>query len=399
MELLGAVPALVAFGAALIEARRHRRHLESIPHRIHVNGTRGKSSVVRLVVAGLRAGGLRVVGKTTGSAARVLLPDGGEVDLRGGRRPSLREYQRVAALAASAGADALVVECMAVRPELQRVAEHRLMRSTIGVLTGAGLDHLGVMGGSLGEITEALAETVPAGGSLVVPGSPVPPAWAERAAQRGTRVLPALPESGFAPPGGYLEWPENLAIALEVCQEAGVDRATALAGMLQVRPDPGALRVWRVRRSGDTDGRRDSDFWLVGAFGANDPDSTGRLVGLVRRQFDLTGVPMAGILNTRADRGERTLQWCQALLSEEFHVDRLVVTGPHARTAARILRRRGWGRGRVHIHAGSSPAAITQTAAEGTSGALLVVGMGNVAGAGAALLAHWSEKGEGMTGS
>ncbi|MBM3469364.1 MAG: poly-gamma-glutamate synthase PgsB [Armatimonadetes bacterium] len=398
MELLGAVPALVAFGAALIEARRHRRHLESIPHRIHVNGTRGKSSVVRLVVAGLRAGGLCVVGKTTGSAARVLLPDGGEVDLRGGRRPSLREYHRVAALAASAGADALVVECMAVRPELQRVAERRLMRSTIGVLTGAGLDHLGVMGDSLGEIMEALAYTIPAGGALVVPGSPVPQAWADQAEQRGTRVLPAQLESDLALPCGYLEWPENLAIALEVCQEVGVDRATALAGMVQVRPDPGALRIWHLRPPDDTDGRRNSDLWLVGAFGANDPDSTGQLVARVRRLFDLAGAPTAGILNTRADRGERTLQWCRALLSDEFHVDRLVITGPHARAAARLLAQRGWNRGRVSACADASPADVTRAAAECTTDALLVVGMGNVAGAGAALLAHWAEIGESVTG-
>jgi len=397
MELLGAVPALAALGAAVVEARRHRRHLESIPQRIHVNGTRGKSSVVRLVVAGLRAGGLRVVGKTTGSAARVLLPDGGEVDPRGGRRPSLREYEHAASLAARARADALVVECMAVRPELQRVAEQRLMRSTIGVLTGAGTDHLGVMGDSLHEITEALAGTIPAGGVLVTPGPSVPHAWAARAAERGTRVCPVVPDPGLPLPGGYIEWPENVAIALEVCRIVGIDRMTALAGMASVRPDPGALRVWRARRRGGTTGRRDPDYWLVGAFGANDPVSTGRLVARVRRQFGLIGVSMAGILNTRADRGERTLQWCRALLSDEFHVDRLVITGPHASAAARLLGRRGWGRGNVLACVGTSPAVITQSAAEGATGALMIVGMGNVAGPGAALLVHWAEVGEEVT--
>lgn len=386
MELLGAVPALAALGAAVVEARRHRRHLESTPHRIHVNGTRGKSSVVRLVVEGLRVGGLRVVGKTTGSAPRVLLPDGGDVDLRGGRRPSLREYQHVAAIAAHARADALVVECMAVRPELQRVAEVRLMRSTIGVLTGAGMDHLGVMGESLHEITSALAETIPAGGVLVTPGPSVPPVWTARAAERGTRVCPVVPDPGLPLPAAYIEWSENVAIALEVCRIVGVDRPTALAGMAGVRPDPGALRVWRSSR-----------LWLAGAFGANDPVSTGRLVARVRGQFGLTAVPVAGILNTRSDRGERTLQWCRALLWGEFQVDRLVITGPHARAAARFLERREWGRGRIHVHAGSSPATVTRAASDGTSGALLVVGMGNVAGTGAALLEHWSKVGEVVT--
>ena len=43
-----------------------------IPIRIHVNGTRGKSSVTRLIAAGLRAGGKRTFAKTTGTAPRVI---------------------------------------------------------------------------------------------------------------------------------------------------------------------------------------------------------------------------------------------------------------------------------------------------------------------------------------
>jgi len=38
-----------------IEMQRHRSMLRRIPMRIHVNGTRGKSSVTRLIAAGLRA--------------------------------------------------------------------------------------------------------------------------------------------------------------------------------------------------------------------------------------------------------------------------------------------------------------------------------------------------------
>ncbi|MEO9595730.1 MAG: poly-gamma-glutamate synthase PgsB, partial [Rhodopirellula bahusiensis] len=56
--------ALVAFAAsvcaaAMVEAYWYRRQLLKIPFRIHVNGTRGKSSVTRLIAAGLRSGGIR----------------------------------------------------------------------------------------------------------------------------------------------------------------------------------------------------------------------------------------------------------------------------------------------------------------------------------------------------
>ncbi len=48
------------------------------PLKIHVNGTRGKSTVTRLIAAGLRQASLPTVAKTTGSAARLIYPDGSE---------------------------------------------------------------------------------------------------------------------------------------------------------------------------------------------------------------------------------------------------------------------------------------------------------------------------------
>jgi len=54
------------------EAWRHRRALRALPIRIHVNGSRGKSSVTRLVAAALREGGIPTAAKTTGSKARMI---------------------------------------------------------------------------------------------------------------------------------------------------------------------------------------------------------------------------------------------------------------------------------------------------------------------------------------
>ena len=65
---------LIFFG--WFENTMHIRALENIPLRIHVNGSRGKSSGTRLVAAGLRAGGLKVLAKTTGSAPRIIDKNG-----------------------------------------------------------------------------------------------------------------------------------------------------------------------------------------------------------------------------------------------------------------------------------------------------------------------------------
>src|SRR5260370_12007806 len=106
---------MVWFGAA---AWRHRRNLLAIPVRIHVAGTRGKSTTTRLIASGLRAGGLRVVAKTTGSEARLIRPDGGEEDWPRWGPASIREQMRLVAYAARMGADALPVERMAIQPAM-----------------------------------------------------------------------------------------------------------------------------------------------------------------------------------------------------------------------------------------------------------------------------------------
>ena len=77
--LLIAFFALLAFAVA--EFLLHQRRANNIPIRIHVNGTRGKSSVTRLIAAGLRNGGIRTVAKTTGTLPRIIDTDGKEIPI------------------------------------------------------------------------------------------------------------------------------------------------------------------------------------------------------------------------------------------------------------------------------------------------------------------------------
>ena len=86
IEILAAsVGALLGLGIA--ESVAHRRRLARIPTRVHVAGTRGKSSVTRLIASGLRAGDVRCAAKTTGTLARMILPDAREVPIFRPRGP------------------------------------------------------------------------------------------------------------------------------------------------------------------------------------------------------------------------------------------------------------------------------------------------------------------------
>ena len=45
----------------------------------------------------------------------------------------------------------------------------------------------------------------------------------------------------------YVEHPDNVALALRVCQDLGIDRQTALQGMWEAQPDPGVMTVYQAQ--------------------------------------------------------------------------------------------------------------------------------------------------------
>jgi len=264
--------------AAIVEYKDHCARLKAVPIRILVNGTRGKSTVTRLIAAGLAAAGLRVYAKTTGSAARIILPDLSEREIRkhgtAKRRPSIMEHKWFVREAHRAGAQAIVAECMAIRPETIGVLERRLAHSTIGVITNVRLDHLDTMGTELESIAEALGESIPDRGKAFVGsegmGEYIQAVFSRMAAQRGSELIfvPSAEETqALHRDFLYPVHAQNLALALAVCDACGVSCQIALRGMQSAKPDPGVrstiLTSWRGHK-----------IRVINAFAANDPQST-----------------------------------------------------------------------------------------------------------------------------
>ena len=135
--------------------------------RVHVNGIRGKSTVTRYLVAIFRAAGLHTFGKTTGSAARVLQPNGKDFDF--GRKGFANVNEQVFLLRNffRQKADAVVMECMAVNPVYAEWLENIVMKSQIGVITNVRYDHADYMGETLEEIAVSLSRTIPYDGIII----------------------------------------------------------------------------------------------------------------------------------------------------------------------------------------------------------------------------------------
>ncbi len=309
--ILIAAVLLFMIAAGIAEYALHRRNLKKIPLRIHVNGTRGKSSVTRLIAAGLNRGGIAAVAKTTGTLPRIILPDGTEFPVYRPSRANIIEQLRIISFAARNQARALVIDCLALQPYLQALCETRLVRSTHGVITNAREDHLDVMGPTERDVALALLGTTPPGGVLYSCEKDYPVEFARACREKKTRLVTIADEEidalGSADIDGfpYVEHPENVALALRVCRDLGVDRDTALTGMHAVRPDPGAMKDITVRFFGKT-------IHFVNGFAANDPESTEQIWRMALEKHHAAPRRIM-VINCRLDRPDRSRQFGEAL--------------------------------------------------------------------------------------
>ncbi|GGU43279.1 poly-gamma-glutamate synthase PgsB [Streptomyces violascens] len=377
-----ALALLGLFVAGVVERRRHERHLERIPVRILVNGIRGKSSITRLTAGALRGGNLRVVAKTTGTAARFIHPDATEEPVyRKHGIANVVEQIGIVRRAAAARPDVLVMECMAVQPALQEINQKVLVRSTIGVLCNVREDHLEEMGPTLDDVARSLARSMPDGGVCVTAEHDRRALLQREASRRSCQLLVVEPESvsdeemaGF----GYTTFKENVAIALSVAAELGVDRASALRGMYEAPPDPGVLTVQDYRT-------QDGTVRLANVFAANDPEST---VMNVRQLVESGQIepPFITLINCRPDRIERNGQ--MGRIVSALDTDTLVLIG-HPTRSARDAVPADWP-GRILDLGGPQrdPAQIWRAITDQVNGTASLVTVGNIHGQGERLLEH-----------
>ena len=325
--------ACLAYLAWLVrEKRRARRDRAALRHVIHVNGIRGKSSVSRLIDAGLRAGGWRVFTKTTGTCPATIGVDGAEKPLPRRGKPSIKEQLRILRLAAGQRADVLVIECMAVLPEYQKTSEEAMLRADLGVITNVRLDHPEEMGETLDEIANALSHTIPERGILFTADAAYHEFFTDKAREKGTSVV--LSNDADLSADG-IDFAENVALALAVCAHLGVSRDTALAGMRQYRRDPGAFRIETMT------GPRGQRIVLLNALAANDPESSERILDQVEQQGLLASGTRLLLVNNRHDRPGRLRQFVDFAVKHAGRFDRIVAAGDCRPLMRRALVKRG----------------------------------------------------------
>ena len=293
----------------IVEFNIHKNNLSKIPIRIHVNGSRGKSSVVRLIASGLRAGGLKTFAKTTGTSPRIIDDHCNDKYIHRLRTASIGEQISLIRHFSKMKPDALVIECMAVNPQYQWISEQKIVKSTIGALTNVRPDHLDEMGISMEQITKSMANTIPFNGVMVTSEKKRKNILSDISNKRNTKfhIADSKIDDKDITDFRYLEHKENISLAIKVCELCGVDKKVALKGMSLCKPDPGALTVWEIKN-------KDRSFKFINAFAANDPSSTLKTWEMVNDY--LHPDKFAIFLNARVDRLYRTIQLMNLIFNQ-----------------------------------------------------------------------------------
>jgi len=377
----------VFFAYGILEYRRHSYNINQIPVRIHVNGTRGKSSVTRLIGGGLNGGSKRVFVKITGTRPRIIDVDGIESPVRRVGAANIIEQLEITRQAVVDKAEYFVVECMALFPSLQYITEHQMIRSHVGIITNIREDHLDVMGPSIEDVANAICNTIPKNGTLFTAETRFIDAIREQASTMGTKVIRVNPEtvtaedlSGLS----YLEHQDNMAIALAVCEHFGVDKKSALKGMYAIKPDFGSMIKYAFEIKGKS-------FEFINAFAANDPDSYRAIWKMFHFHRDVNK-KLIVLINLRSDRIQRAEQLGE-LIASELEADYFIVCGEYTHPLVHRAIKSGLSPDLIKDMGKNSVDEIFNFIYDLTPKESMVVGIGNIVGLGEEIVGYFINKG------
>lgn len=366
---------LIIYGG--VEYARHQRIISKIPIRIHVNGTRGKSSVTRMIGAGLRAGGINTITKVTGTYPRLILNDGSEAVIHRKEKANIIEQLKIVRYAIDHKADAIIIECMALQPIYQIITERQMIHATIGIITNVRLDHLDVMGPGLMDVAKALSETIPVNQHFFTAENRIFP-FLEKISddkkcipfQSHANDVSDEEMAGFK----YIEHKENVALALAVCRHLGIDRPTALKGMYSAIPDEGVLTKTIIDRI-------DKKITFYNAFAANDPESSLMIWNNIMKQASPEDQKIV-MLNTREDRLDRARQLTE-MAGTSISMDFLILIGQRSEIVNNMALKNHIPEEKIINIGWTNPENVFEKVISVISSEATIVAIGNMGGMGA----------------
>jgi len=370
--LIAACLLIAILGMLIIEKSAVQRGVRNLQLRIHVNGTRGKSSVTEYIAAGLLNTRPEVMAKITGIIPKIL-HNGEEhtINRTGGAR--VQEQFSVIRYAAKKRVNSLILECMSINPELQRM-ESSVFKPNIYVITNIKDDHREEMGNNIEEQADAICQAIPEKCTVITNEILFLKKIREYASVKGSQVIVPPPSSlksiEHLPYGVF---PENIELALTVCEIAGADRLLAREGI---------LKYVQSRESPLTTVHHDArKLIFLNAFTVNDVESTAFFIQHWQGKIGYKG-KISIVLNTRADRPIRTDLFAGWMAKGILTFENVIVTGDHAMRAKYSLLKAGIDKRKLFVWRARQIENLKEQLFQIVGDGTLVVGIGNIGGDG-----------------
>lgn len=363
---------IVLIGLLVLEAAVYHRSVQRIPLRIHVNGTRGKSTVTEYLAEALRQPGRVTMGKITGVIPTLII-NGRRKHIERHGNARLQEQFGIIRRAGKQGCDHLILECMSIDPELQKT-EASFFCPHLYIITNLRDDHREVSGPAKLSYMDAICQAIPPGCTVLTSETEQFERIATAAARKRCPVVRAndeLPDilcETSLPPNVIRE---NLALALTACRLLGTDPSVAANRLLDlIRQQPPRLL--------EVDPAKGISF--LNGFDSNDTASAEIFLDQCRSMSGKFRALIV-ILNTRPDRPGRTrlfTEWIPGIPG----LTHVFVSGGHRINAMRQLRSAGMDKAQVTGLHGRDIRNIQSIIVETTSERTLIFGVGNISGDG-----------------
>jgi len=340
----------------------------------------------------LRENGRSVLAKTTGSRPCLIFPDGEEIEIERRGNPSILEGKRVLDIAARSEVHALVMEMMSIHPESLYSEAIQMIKPHVLIITNIREDHLAEMGPDKEDIARCFASVIPKRSTVFLPAEELYPVFQKKIKDAQARII-TVPKDQSGMDEKWRarlpanEFGQNIRLALAVAEFLEIDQEKAYHGLIKARPDFGSLKVWEAEC-----GSPEKTWYFVSAFAANDPESTKDVLIKIEEKGLFKDRKRIGLLNLRADRGARTIQWSKALRDESaFSFDKLVFVGEHARALKRKLKSQV--KAEILVFKTKKPEKLMKQMSLLEAQETVLVGMGNMGGMGQLLVEYWEEVG------
>lgn len=303
----------------IYEKNLNNKYLSTFKHIIHVNGIRGKTSVCRLIDANLRGSGYRVFTKTTGSTPVYIDTYGNEHIIKRKGTANIKEQLKIIKLAHKENAEILILECMAVRPELQKISQEEIVKGNLNIITNVRYDHIFDMGESLDDIAESLSNTIPKNGMMFTCDENYFEHFSNVCKKNNSEAILCTADD-------FIE-NENYAIAYEVGKFFGICREEFLKNIQHYKEDFGAHKLYELKDS----------IKFLNLFSVNDPQST---LNILEKFSDDTR-DITFIYNHRLDRPDRLVLFSKRFFNR-LSYKRIMIIGENRSFAIRFLRKNGF---------------------------------------------------------